>query len=402
MRAVGALVALAIEAGVLAIGVGAAAPAWAQDDVTRARAFFEAGKQSYEAGRYAQAIAAFGESYALAPRSATVFSLGQAFRLQYFQDRDPGKLKRAIDLYRQYLAEEPRGARRGDATEHLAVLDPIWQRMEDKERRAASEVSARAPTQIMVSSPQAGAMGAVDGAPLTEVPFVITAAPGKHRIRVEAEGYFPAEYEQIAIDGRLVMVDAKLEPRPATVRVDAPDGAQVSLSGRPVGEAPLAPLTVPAGRYLVTVTQTGRYPEQRDITLGRGGEATLDMDLETTGQRYVAYGVWGTSAAALALGGMATAFALDQEGKAQDIRARQAGPSPLLPDDLVAYDRAVSRRDELSNVAVVLFGSSVALAITGTLLYFFDTPRVEASPPGVDVVPVIGPDGAGVSVTGSL
>ncbi len=391
----------ALVAALLALAPLAAAQA--QDDVARARDFFEAGKQSYEAGRYAQAIAAFGESYALAPRSATVFSLGQAYRLQYFQDRDPAKLKKAIDLYRQYLAEEPRGARRGDATEHIAVLDPIWQRMEDKDRRVAAEAGGRAPTQIMVSSQLSGAQGAVDGAPLTEVPFVITTSPGKHRIRVEAEGYFPAEYEQIAIDGRLVMVDAKLEPRPATVRVEAPDGAQVSLSGRPVGEAPLAPLSVPAGRYLVTVTQLGRYPEQREVMVERGGDATLDIELETTGQRYVAYGVWGTSAAALALGGMATAFALSQESRAEAILERRtAGPTPLSLDDVAAYDRAVSRRDELSNVAIVLFGSSVALAITGTLLYFFDTPRVEASPMGMNVSPVIGPDGGGVSITGSL
>ena len=90
--------------GALVACVLLASPAHAQDEVARARAFFDAGKQAYEAGRYGQAIAAFGESYALAPRSATVFSLGQAFRLQYFQDRDPAKLKRAIDLYRQYLA----------------------------------------------------------------------------------------------------------------------------------------------------------------------------------------------------------------------------------------------------------------------------------------------------------
>lgn len=387
----------------LALAPALRAQAQAQDDVARARQFFEAGKQSYEAGRYAQAIAAFGESYALAPRSATVFSLGQAYRLQYFQDRDPAKLKKAIDLYRQYLAEEPRGARRGDATEHIAVLDPIWQRMEDKDRRMAADAGARSPTQIMVSSQLPGAQGAVDDAPLTEVPFVITAAPGKHKIRVEAEGYFPAEYEQIAIEGRLVMVDAKLEPRPAIVRVEAPDGAQVSLSGRPVGEAPLAPLSLPAGRYLVTVTQLGRYPEQREVVVDRGAEAALDIELETTGQRYVAYGVWGTSAAALALGGMATAFALSQESKAESILERRtAGPNPLSLDDVAAYDRAVSRRDELSNVSIVLFGSSVALAITGTLLYFFDSPRVEASPMGMNVAPVIGPEGAGVSVTGSL
>lgn len=391
-----------MRAALLALVALAASPSFAQDDVSRARQFFEAGKQSYEAGRYAQAIAAFGESYALAPRSATVFSLGQAYRLQYFQDRDPAKLKRAVDLYRQYLAEEPRGARRGDATEHIAVLDPIWQRMEDKDRRAAAETVSRSATQIMVSSQLSGAMGAVDDAPLTEVPFVVTAAPGKHRIRVEAEGYFPAEYEQMAIEGRLVMVDAKLEPRPATVRVEAPDGAQVTLSGRPVGDAPLAPLAVPAGRYLVTVTKLGHYPEQREVIVGRGGEASLDIELETTAQRYVAYGVWGTAAAALALGGMSTAFALAQEGRAEDVLARRAGPTPLTLKDVDDYNRAVSRRDELSNVSFVLFGSSVALGIAGTLLYFFDTPRVEAIPTGVEVVPVVGPDGAGVSVTGSL
>ena len=370
------------------------------EDLAKARAFFDAGKRAYEKGQYKQAIAAFNESYALSPRSATTFSLAQANRLQYFQDRDPAKLKRALDLYRQYLSDEPTGTRRGDSTEHISSLEPIWLRMEDKDRRVADTAPDNA-TQIMVSSQVPGAMGKVDDQPPIELPLVLSIAPGKHVVSVEAPGHFPETYEQIAIQGRLVMVDAKLEPRPGTVKVEAPDGAEISLSGRPIGEAPLAPLSVPAGKYLLTISQTGRYPAQRELAIERGGEATVEIELETTRQRYIAYGMWGLSATVIALGGMTTAFALSQESQAQDIadrRARQA----LLPDEVSSYDRAIRRRDELSNVAFVLFGSASAMAITGTFLYFFDKPRIDAMPSSIEVIPTASDDGGGVQVRGRM
>src|SRR5262245_36516586 len=81
----------------------------AQTDVEAAKRYFEAGRQTYETGQYIPAITAFEESYKRAPRSAIVFSLAQAYRQQFFIDKDARKLKRAVELYRQYLAEVPQG-----------------------------------------------------------------------------------------------------------------------------------------------------------------------------------------------------------------------------------------------------------------------------------------------------
>ena len=61
---------------ILAVGSGEAEG----DKVTQAKTYFEAGKQAYEASRYAIAISAFDEAYRLSPRSQILFSLAQALR----------------------------------------------------------------------------------------------------------------------------------------------------------------------------------------------------------------------------------------------------------------------------------------------------------------------------------
>ena len=69
-------------------------------------------------------------------KSAILFSTAQAYRRQYFVDREPAKLKRAVDLYRQYVGEVAQGGRRDDAVQHLSDLEPLLARVEDEQRRS--------------------------------------------------------------------------------------------------------------------------------------------------------------------------------------------------------------------------------------------------------------------------
>ncbi len=381
---------------------GAAAPDG--DVVSQARRYFEAGKQAYDAGRYGGAIAAFSESYRLAPRTGTVFSLAQAYRLDYFQSREVKKLKRAIDLYQQYLREEREGARRGDASEHLAAIEPLWAALTDADRRKASELEpARAqPTQLMVSSQTAGAVVALDGAAAVAVPLVAEVKPGRHTLRVEAPGHFAQDIEQIAVEGRLVMVDARLEAMPGRLVLDVPGGAEVRVGATTVGEGPIAePIALPAGRYRVTVSQLGRHPQTREVTLERAGTTALAVELETTTQRYVAYGVLG-AAALFAGGGVATTLgAFGEERRAQALADRRLSGEVLTLEEARDYDRAVGRREGLRSVSIGLYGVSLAAAVAGVLLYALDHPRPQDAG-GLELQPLVGPGVAGVGLSGRL
>ena len=93
--------------------------------VASAREYFRAGAQAYSVGEYGAAIQAFEQAYALAPRPAVLFSIAQAERRQYFLVRDQQHLRRAIDMFRQYLEEETQTARKADAVQALSELEPL-------------------------------------------------------------------------------------------------------------------------------------------------------------------------------------------------------------------------------------------------------------------------------------
>src|SRR5687767_7689921 len=84
-----------------------------EPQVLEAKKLFDAGRQAYEATDYLTAARAFAQAQELAPRPAIIFSMAQAYRQQYFLDRDLGHLRRAISLYDQYLQEVEKGGRRG-------------------------------------------------------------------------------------------------------------------------------------------------------------------------------------------------------------------------------------------------------------------------------------------------
>lgn len=384
------------------------AAAQSEEAVEQARKFFEAGKQAYEAGQYEVAAMAFEEAYRLAPRPPIVFSMAQAYRRQYFVDRDPAKLKRAVDLYKEYVREVPQGGRRDDAVQYIAELEPILVRVEEEQRAAGrGPVQAVTPirtetTQLMISSRTKGARAAVDDAEAMELPIVRDVEPGTHKIRVEAEGYFPEEVEGNAVEGRLVVIEVPLREKPAKVTFSATSGAEVSIDGRPVGTAPLRPVEVAAGKHFLSVTKRGHHPFTREVTLKRGQEVQVKASLERTTQRAVSYWVYGAAVLMLAGGGVTTGLALVHEGNAQEILdKRDVRMQTLTPDELAEYEQERQDRDDYVTASYVLFGGGVALAATATLLYFIDSPRVEAPQSSSSVVvPMVSSSGLGAAWVG--
>ncbi len=371
----------------------AAAPANAQpkgDMVEQAKQFFEAGRQAYEAGQYAVAIAAFEEAYRLSPRPPVLFSLAQSYRRQYFVDSDPAKLKRAIDLYQQYLKDVPTGGRRDDAVQYISELSPILARVEDEQKKAGKgPVEAMMPkttetTQLLISSPRTKgvlAVVSIDGDKPTEAPRLAEVTAKNHKIRVEAPGFFPEETDATAVEGRLVPIQVNLKEMPAKLTVKSAGGVEIALDGRPTGGHAGKPFDAPGGKHFLTVSQRGHRPFGREIMLKRGEPFSVDAPLEKTGQRVASYYVLGAAAVALLAGGATTTLAFVHDGNAQAILdKRDKDMRQLTQDELDTYNRERTARDDYRTTSYFLYGGAAAIAVTGALLYFIDQPRVESAP----------------------
>jgi hypothetical protein len=385
-------------------------PAARAPDRAEARRYFEAGNQAYAAGRYATAARAFEEAYLRAPLPEITFSTAQAYRLAYYQleKRDPEILRRALELYRRYLAEAPQGKRRGHATMHieaiegvLASIGPAPPAESAVSAETAEKQPARAATELLVTSRTRGARGRIDGGELYEVPFALAVTPGKHAVSVEAPGHEPAREDWLAVEGRLVVAQVQLEPRPTRLRVLAPAGAQIALNNRVLGSAPLGgPVDVPPGANVVRVSLRGHLPLTREQRIERGQTVTIDArNLDVTDQRVIAHYTLA-GAALLAVAGTTTAvLAFAAEQRVQDYDDRR-GNEPQTLADLAERNADLEARDDLRTATYVLFGGAIAVGATGALLWWLDTPGSESRASGVR--PLVGRDMLGIGWAGRL
>jgi hypothetical protein len=374
------------NAAVLTVVLLGAAPAAGADAVKEARTYFNAGAQAYEAGQFLAAIQAFERAYELAPREAIIFTIGQAYRRQFYIDRNPAHLKLAIKHYRDYLAKVPEGGRRADAAEALAELEPLAARLSMEDPAAAPPTEVARQTRVMVTSPTEGARVSLDGGAPAKLPLIAPVETGKHKIVVSAPGFFDETREVQAADGALLALDLVLREKPATLEVRVETDAEISVDGRLIGVSPLdRPIELPAGTHVVAVMKNGRQGHSVDVKLERGKRHRLDVALESTGQRVASTILFGTAGAALVTGGVFTALAFNQQTEAQDIRTK-ADERNIARSDLVAYNDTIDRRDAYRRGAFVSFGASVALAGTGLLLYSFDRPSLRGTT-GLERVP---------------
>ena len=363
---------------VLVLVAALAAPVAAQPSVTpeqkaKAEEFFRAGERAFKEGQYSIAAQALEEALKIYPVPPIVFSTAQAYRLQYFADKDPGWLKRSIELYRRYISEVKSGGRRDDAVANLADLEPIMARIEAETRAPIEMKKMGESTQLMVSTNVEGAVTFIDGqrASLRGV------EPGEHVVRAQAPGYFPIEEKRTAVEGRLVIAELNLKARPAVLRLRTEGGARASVDGRPVGQSLSRPIELPAGKHLVSVTRRGRYAWMREVTIKRGQKLELKAPLRTTTQRKMAWIVLGTSVVAFGAAGFTGFQALRADSKASDLHDKITTVGGT-EEDLDEYERQKARRGDKIDQTLLFAGAGAAIATTGLLMILFDNPSAEA------------------------
>jgi hypothetical protein len=394
--------------------------------VAKAREYFRAGAQAYAVGEYAAAVQAFEQAHAIAPRPAVLFSIAQTERRLFFLVRAPKHLRRSVELYRQYIAEEAQPARKADAVQALSELEPLLatleregpteQGPEDAQPTLATSLAqSKAQTRVMISTPAAGAVITLGNQASGSSPLVREVEPGEHVVRITAPGYRPTERRVVAVGGELVTVDLPLVEQPALLDVLAPPGAQLSIDGRVQGRFPFPkPIELSSGVHLITVSQNGFVGVSSEETLTRGRTTVFRAPLRVSRQRTVAKFMLGASVSALMAGGVFAYFAYSQEQAALDFRNRQ-GNRPLSTDDLEQYNTTKTDRDRLRGAAWLSCGVGLGLSVTSALMFIYDSGSVEPlkkqekptnqskrALPNLLAEPTVGPGFTGLSLQGSF
>ncbi|AKT37150.1 uncharacterized protein CMC5_012800 [Chondromyces crocatus] len=365
----------------MALGVPSAL---ANDTSDPAWVYFNAGQQAYAAGKYPYAIQAFQQAFKITARPGLVFSIAQAYRKQYVTLRKRQDLQEAVTHYRKYLSLVPDGGRRADAVSALEELEPALERLQtQQEAEAPSPVPEETmpSTRLMVSASVRQARISVDGGAPSEMPLMVEVSPGKHTLRIVADGYFPEEREVVAAEGGIVALDMALREKPALLDIVAKAGSRVTIDGRPAGELPFGrPIELEAGSRFVTVTRNGFKPFSSDLLLERGGQKQLVARLEVTQQRVLAYVLLGAGAATAGLGALLALRAAEIESEADEINTRRVSGS-IQAAELNDYNALIRERNEFRIGAATTLGAAAAISGIGALLFAFDPPGMVSVPP---------------------
>lgn len=410
----------AVVIGALTGARGALAAPPTQEEQDRARTFFNAGAQAYAAARYADAARSFQQAYELAPRPQLAFSLAQAERKEFFASSDASYLRRAIQHYKEYVDATPTGGRRSEALESKADLEARLARLDPREAAATAAPTAAAEkrkARVTVYSPTPGASASLDNGPPQVLPYFGDLGPGKHKVRVFADGFFDEERE---VSGDTVgdqPLDLPLKERPSPVTVVLDRSGDIYVDGRIVATTPLAtPFEVAPGPHVISVAVVGKRPFSQEVTLAHGKPLRIEPKLETSTQRIVAWSFLGAGAATIVTGGVFGILALGQESRANDIAAaREVGN--IEGDRLLAYNRSIERRDDFRTVSIITMSVGAAVALGGAFLFFVDKPNIPLLPPRsvepaprpkdtpIDITasPIMGPGGTwGGALTGTF
>ncbi len=343
-------------------------------ELDRAKASFKAGAAAYAAGDYLASIQALDAAYSLTPLPAIAFSLAQAERRQYFVDHERAHLGRAIALFRLYVDALPGGARRADALDALSQLEPLAGTLgREGPQQPEAEASDRH-TRLMIASRAPGARISLDGKAAAASPLIQEVEPGKHRVRVDAGGFFPVEHEVIAVEGELIFTEEDLRERPSSLVVSTRSDAEVYVDGvlAAQGGARVV-LSLPAGTHRLAVAAKGHRVAHRSLALVRGETRAIHVPLEPTAQRTASHLLLIGGGAALGASLLLSAFAIRAEDRAEDFLGKQANGNVTLAD-LSRYDDAVRDRGIYRAATVATFGAAGGLFITGLLLHELDQP----------------------------
>jgi hypothetical protein len=236
-----------------AVGLTAApSSARAEDRATKeARQHARNAKQYFDLGQWDEAIAEYREAYRLRSDPAFLFNIAQSYRRK-------GDLQPALDLYKNYLIENPSTPKRADIEKRIQTLE------EEMRKRPAALATPREPSPAasepspkgVVAQPAPGPAFPASAPPVTSgqaAPVSVTGPAGAGR-----PVYLPV------LTGGL------------HVAADIP--GKVTVEGQDKGALPIDITELNPGTYRVRVELQDGTIDQRDIEVAAGRMTRIFVD----------------------------------------------------------------------------------------------------------------------------
>ena len=356
------------------VPAGQDAPAAGDDQETRARAkaLFEAGVASYDAGRYEEALASFQEAFRVRPHPLVRVNIANCY----------DKLGKPLEALFHF--------------EQFATAD-VGSPEQRKEVNAAVERLRKQIGQVVVRVTPDGAMVTIDGGEQRRTPLVdpLSLTAGKHDFEVKLEGYQTVQRSLTVQGGSTSELSVVLSRAgdtgvsPALAAATPAPGEQPQVATPPAAEPAPEPAPVPA------LEPSELVPQEPKAETDSGG---LPMHVWIIG---------GASIALLLAGSITGLMALDAESEFD--RALRTRHDPLA-DPITkeaAYLEALDASDNADALAlttdILLIGALAGAGVTVVLaLNSRKSGDGEEEKPSATLTPVVGPQRAGLSLSGAF
>jgi hypothetical protein len=233
----------------------APAPAWADE----AASWKRRGDEAIDAGRAAEALAAYRRAREIAPSPALEYNIGRALLAV-------GDFVGALEAFERYDATAP--AELKERTHRLAEI--------------MGELRTKIAT-LTLTGDLEGARVTIRGAPVTTTAGApLRLNPGAAQVRVVRVGKEPFVANVDLAPGRPLVLPVKLAPeRRATGRLALtarPSSARITLDGVLRGVAPVD-VELEAGEHEAVITAPSFEPRRLRFTLARGEARRFDIEL---------------------------------------------------------------------------------------------------------------------------
>jgi len=239
----------------LAAGLTAApSSARAEDQATKqARQHARDAKQYFDLGQWDEAIAEYREAYRMRSDPAFLFNIAQSYRRK-------GDLQPALDLYKNYLIENPNTPKRVDIEKRIQTLE------EEMKKRPAAPAALATPREPSSVAPEPPKAAVAPPAPMSALPA--SAAP---LTPVQAA---PAYVSGPASAGRPVYLPVLT----GGLHVAADGPGKVAVEGQDRGSLPIDLMELNPGTYRVRVELQDGTIDQRDTEVAAGRITRIFVD----------------------------------------------------------------------------------------------------------------------------
>lgn len=354
---------------------------------------FEAGRRAFEKREYEAALVAFRESNSLAASPNSRLYMARCYR-------EIGRFASAYTTYRLAAREAQDRLTATQEKRYVATREAA-----DSE---AAEIEAKVPRLTIAVSPGVADTLSIqeNGADVPKAAWGVPIETDPGEVTIEATGPRLVPFKRIVrlAPGAQERVEVAPTRTPtATLRValrTRPTGLAIAMDGTAVdvGEAE-KPTELDVGEHTVAVNAPGYAPFEWTKRLTDGEDVSVEVTLRpkaievagATTPRWLFFTAAGGAAAALGVG---TAFAVD----AKSMSDAQQALDPLL--------RSQSQKSQigaLSTAANVLFVAAGALGVGAVVLAITTKWRDDdGARDRAALVPWVGPQGAGVTLTGRL